>query len=170
MFAADFHFGPIHRGIGAILRKETQHESLVFQEIAVMSTPALQEMEITIAADDFSALEQRVLRTVELLKSEREAKAAVEERIREAEQRIAETDQRVQTLEASVQSLEETGLNAEQRIVTLEDQLSESEQKVAQLNDENAAAHSQIEALGGERDNIRGRVEKLLKHLDDITA
>ena len=41
-----------------------------------MSTLALNEQELPISNDDFSALEQRVLRTVDLLRTEREARAA----------------------------------------------------------------------------------------------
>ena len=94
-----------------------------------MSTAsAVQEPELPLAADDFNALEQRVLRTVELLKTEREARAA-------AEQRIA-------ALEHKVQQLTEQG--------------------------ENSAA--QIETLEQEREAVRTRVERLLKHLDEITG
>jgi chromosome segregation ATPase len=93
-----------------------------------MSTAALQEPELPLAADDFSALEQRVLRTVELLKTEREARAA-----------------------------------AEQRVATLE-------HKVRQLTDEASTAAAQLEALDQERETVRLRVERLLKHLDEITG
>jgi uncharacterized protein involved in exopolysaccharide biosynthesis len=94
-----------------------------------MSTAAaVQEPELPLAADDFSALEQRVLRTVELLKTEREARAA-------AEQRIAALEHKVQQLTAQ---------------------------------SENAAA--QIETLEQEREVVRSRVERLLKHLDEITG
>lgn len=93
-----------------------------------MSTIALQEPELTLAADDFSALEQRVLRTVELLKTEREARTA-----------------------------------AEQRVVTLE-------QKIQQLIEQSSNAATQVEALEQERETVRVRVERLLRHLDEITA
>jgi len=93
-----------------------------------MSTIALQEPELPLAADDFSALEQRVLRMVELVKSEREARAA-----------------------------------AEQRVSTLE-------QKIQQLIEQSSNAATQVEALEQEREAVRLRVERLLKHLDEITA
>jgi hypothetical protein len=44
-----------------------------------MSTLAEHPPEITMAADDFQALEERVLRTVELLKGERELRYSVEQ-------------------------------------------------------------------------------------------
>ena len=94
-----------------------------------MSTAAaVQEPELPLAADDFSALEQRVLRTVELLKVERDARAA-----------------------------------AEQRIAALE-------HKVQQLSEQNASDAAQIETLEQERETVRTRVERLLKHLDEITG
>ena len=40
---------------------------------------------LTVSADDFSALEERVLRAVELVKHERAARAAAEERAAKAE-------------------------------------------------------------------------------------
>jgi len=94
-----------------------------------MSTAAaVQETELPLAADDFSALEQRVLRTVELLKVERDARAA-------AEQRIASLEHRVQ-----------------------------------QLTEKNTSDAAQIETLEQERETVRTRVERLLKHLDEITG
>jgi chromosome segregation ATPase len=93
-----------------------------------MSTVALQEPELPLAADDFNALEQRVLRTVELLKAERDARAI-----------------------------------AEQRVATLE-------QKIQQVIEQSSAATAQIEALEEERETVRARVERLLKHLDEITG
>ncbi len=93
-----------------------------------MSTIALQEPELPLAADDFSALEQRVLRMVELVKTEREARIA-----------------------------------AEQRVATLE-------QKIQQLIEQSSNAATQVEALEQERETVRVRVERLLKHLDEITA
>ena len=94
-----------------------------------MSTAAaVQDPELPLAADDFSALEQRVLRTVELLKTERAARAAAEQRIEELEF------------------------------------------KVLELKEQNDNSAAQIEALQHERVAVRGRVERLLKQLDDITG
>jgi len=94
-----------------------------------MSTAAaVQDQELPLAADDFSALEQRVLRTVELLKTERAARAAAEQRIEELEFRVLE------------------------------------------LKEQNDNSTAQIEALQQERVAVRGRVERLLKQLDDITG
>ena len=128
-----------------------------------MSTLALQDSELPIAADDFNALEQRVLRMVELLKSERTARAA-------AELRVQEQGQRIQEQEAAIHSLEESGLNAEQRVVTLEEKLSGADRKIEELNAENAQSASQLATLEKERETVRARVERLLKQLDEVPA
>ena len=86
-----------------------------------MSTLAVEETQIPLAADDFNALEQRVLRLIELVRSERDARAAAEAR--------------VQSLEASVKSLEESGLNAEQRVISLEERLEQANGKIESLGE-----------------------------------
>lgn len=121
-----------------------------------MSTLAVEETQIPLAADDFNALEQRVLRMVELVKSEREARSLAEAR--------------VQSLESSVKSLEDSGLNAEQRVIALEEKLQAANQKIAQLTEQDAHSNAQVVSLERERDTVRTRVEKLLKHLDEIPA
>jgi hypothetical protein len=45
---------------------------------------------VTLSADDFSALEERVVRAVELVKRERQARALAEERATKAEAQLAE--------------------------------------------------------------------------------
>jgi hypothetical protein len=90
-----------------------------------MSTLSLQEAE-PIAVDDFSALEERVVRAVELVKRERRARV-------EAEQKAAH-----------LQSLMDT-------------QSSLLEQ-----------AKEQLRTLEREREQVRLRVERLLKQIDEI--
>ena len=77
-------------------------------------------------ADDFSALEERVMRMVELLRTERRER-----------QRAEETAATLQQL------LDEQG---------------------SQLDH----AHEELRTLGRERDQVRGRVERLLKQLDEL--
>lgn len=121
-----------------------------------MSSLAAEESQISLAADDFNALEQRVLRMVELVKSEREARATAEAR--------------AQTLEATVKSLEDSGLNAEQRVIAMEERLQEANQKIAQLIAQSTQAASSLESLEREREAVRVRVERLLKHLEELPA
>jgi len=121
-----------------------------------MSSPVVEGSQIPLAPDDFDALEQRVLRMVELVRSEREARAAAEAR--------------VHSLEATVKSLEDSGLSAEQQVLALEERLKEANQKVAQLMAQSAQTASSVESLERERETVRVRVEKLLKHLEEIPA
>jgi hypothetical protein len=53
-----------------------------------MSTLAFQATEATVDADDFAALEQRILRAVDLLKAERSARIAAEDQVAELQQRL----------------------------------------------------------------------------------
>jgi septal ring factor EnvC (AmiA/AmiB activator) len=90
-----------------------------------MGTLSLEE---TVAVDDFEALEQRIMRAVELVKKERAARTNSDE-----------TAARLQSeLETQTATLEHT--------------------------------QEQVRALEKEREQVRQRVEKLLKQLDEITA
>ncbi len=76
------------------------------------------------ADDDFSLLEQRVLRAVELLKTEREIRAA-----------------------------------AESTATTLQQLLDEQSQLLADTE-------ARLKGLEQEREQVRGRVERMMKQLD----
>jgi septal ring factor EnvC (AmiA/AmiB activator) len=91
-----------------------------------MSTLSVAEAELPMATDDFSALEERIVRAVEVVKQERAART-------EAEQNAS----RLQSL--------------------LEAQASLLEQ-----------AKEQLRTLERERDQVRQRVERLLKQIDEI--
>ncbi len=69
-----------------------------------MSTFAFQATEATVDADDFAALEQRILRAVDLLKAERSARSAAEDQLAELQQRldtqIAATEEVASEIEA----------------------------------------------------------------------
>lgn len=81
-----------------------------------------------VTTDDFNALEQRVMRAVELVRTERAARTA-------AEQKAAELEELMEV-----------------------------------QGSELAEAHAQLKVYEGERDHMRGRVEHMLKQLDEITA
>ncbi len=89
----------------------------------------------TLAAADFQALEERVLRAVELLKAEREAHAAATAKIEELQRHSGEL-----------------------------------ERQLASRGEDASRLESEISHLQQERDHVRGRVERLLKHLDEFTA
>ena len=91
-----------------------------------MSTVAEHPPEIAMTTDDFQALEERVLRTVELLKGERELRQSVE-----------------------------------QHASGLSHRLEEQNSQLAQLQE-------QLAGLQKERDAVRVRIERLLKHIDEL--
>ncbi len=91
-----------------------------------MSTLTLQEAELPINTDDFSALEERVMRAVEVVKHERGARA-----------------------------------EAEQKATRLQSQLDAQSGLLEQ-------AKEQLRTLEREREQVRQRVERLLKQIDEI--
>ena len=95
---------------------------------------------LAVSADDFSALEERVRRAVDVVKRERQARAAVEGRVAELETRATESEARAAQAEAQLQG--QTPL-----LERLENEMS---------------------ALRTERDQVRQRVERLLAQLDAL--
>lgn len=78
---------------------------------------------IAVSADDFSALEARVLRTVELVKKEREARAAAEERAAQAEAQLNEQSPAVEQLQQEIRALRAERDQVRQRVERLLAQL-----------------------------------------------
>jgi hypothetical protein len=70
-----------------------------------MSTLAEHPSEMTMAADDFQALEERVLRTVELLKGERELRFSVEQHASRLTTRVEEQAAQLVRLEEQLTGL-----------------------------------------------------------------
>jgi hypothetical protein len=77
-----------------------------------MSTFAFQATEGAVDADDFAALEQRILRAVDLLKTERSARIAAEDQVAELQQRLD-----VQTSEAQESASEIEAYKSERDLV-----------------------------------------------------
>jgi chromosome segregation ATPase len=92
-----------------------------------MSFKAMEEAPATVPADDFHALEEKIYRTIELLKQAREAKAA-----------------------------------AERTAARLREQLEGRE-------DQTQSLRTEIVALRREREEVRTRVEKMLKQIEALT-
>jgi chromosome segregation ATPase len=101
-------------------------------------------MSTGVSVDEFQALEQKVLRAVEIVKKEREARAA-------AEAEAASLREQLAAQSASV-----------------EQQIQEARSQAAAMQSEKEAAESQIGALNHERDVVRQRVEKLLQQMDEL--
>lgn len=91
-----------------------------------MSTLAENPPEMPMAVnDDFQALEERVLRTVELLKSERERRASVEQHSTQLSLRLEEQSAQIARLEDELAGMQKERDTVRQRIERLLKQLDE---------------------------------------------
>ena len=93
---------------------------------------------------EFQALEERVLRAVDIVKREREARAA-------AEHQAAALREELETVRRDMET-RDTAARTE----------SETAEKII------AEAQGQIDLLQQERDAVRQRVEKLLTQMDEL--
>ena len=93
-----------------------------------MSVKAVREFSPEVSSDDFHSLEEKVYRTIELLKAARVAKAA-----------------------------------AERDSSRLREQLELREEEIESLRGE-------MIGLRKEREEVRGRDEKMLRQIDELTA
>jgi hypothetical protein len=90
-----------------------------------MSTLAEHPPEMTMAADDFQALEERVLRTVELLKGERELRFSVEQHAERLTHRVEEQAAQVAQLEEQISAMQREREAVRHRIDRLLKQIDE---------------------------------------------
>jgi septal ring factor EnvC (AmiA/AmiB activator) len=90
-----------------------------------MSSVAEHPPEIAMTADDFQALEERVLRTVELLKGERELRFSVEQQTQRLSQRVEEQAAQVAQLEEQLAGLQKEREAVRVRIERLLKQIDE---------------------------------------------
>jgi len=64
-----------------------------------LPAPSAEPAALTMSVDDFAGLEERILRAVEVVKRERQARAAAEERATDAESKLREQAPRIERLE-----------------------------------------------------------------------
>ncbi len=112
-------------------------------------SPAEKPMTV-LTADDFEALEDRILRAVSLVRREREARILAEER--------------VAALESQKLHFEAQSLQLELQCRGLESQLRDLEAQSPVLE----RLEQEIDALRIEREQVRQRVERLLSQLDSL--
>jgi len=94
-----------------------------------MSVKAVPELDVAISSsDDFLALEEKIYRTIEMLKQAREGQAAAEREARRLREQISGRDDETETL------------------------------------------RREVVALRREREEVRARVEKMVKQIDSLTA
>ena len=92
-----------------------------------MSAKLMEELSVALPADDFHALEEKIYRTIELLKQARQAKDLAERTAARLREQLDSRDEQTQSLRAEVVTLRR------------------------------------------ERQEIRTRVEKMLKQIDSLT-
>jgi uncharacterized coiled-coil DUF342 family protein len=63
------------------------------------------ELSTTISADEFHALEEKVYRTIELLKTAREGRAAAERDVSRLRQQLEESEEEVETIRTQIVAL-----------------------------------------------------------------
>jgi len=89
--------------------------------------PAMKKHEkdgtLALSANDFSALEERVVRAVNLVKNERQARTAAEQRAQSLESRLQEQGDLVKSLQEEVQVLNSERDQVRQRVERLLSQL-----------------------------------------------
>jgi FtsZ-binding cell division protein ZapB len=78
---------------------------------------------LTVSADDFSALEQRIVRAVDMVKRERQARIAAEERAAHLEAQMQEQTPHVEKMEKEMQALKVERDHVRQRVERLLGQL-----------------------------------------------
>jgi FtsZ-binding cell division protein ZapB len=78
---------------------------------------------LTVSADDFSALEDRIVRAVEMVKRERQGRIVAEERATQAETELRETAPRIESLEQELLTLKNERDHVRQRVERLLGQL-----------------------------------------------
>jgi chromosome segregation ATPase len=118
----------------------------------------------TISVDEFQALEQKVLQTVELIKREREARTAAE-----AGKLAAETE--IAALREDLEKATSESGSLQHEIETLKQELAEKgdvEARNEGLQREAESLHKETEDLQREREAVRLRVEKMLATMDEL--
>ena len=78
---------------------------------------------VALSADDFSALEERILRAVNLVKRERLARSEAEERAKQAEAKLAEQAPVAESLQSEINTLRAERDQVRQRVERLLSQL-----------------------------------------------
>jgi septal ring factor EnvC (AmiA/AmiB activator) len=88
-----------------------------------LKDPPAEPPALTMSADDFSALEERIVRAVELVKQERQARITADERAAHAEAQLHEQGPRLEQLEKELRALSVERDHVRQRVERLLAQL-----------------------------------------------
>jgi len=109
----------------------------------------------------FKALEQKVLRAVEIVKREREARSAAEPKIASLRQQLAAQAQAAQTAQSQIAS-------AQSQADAVQGQIQASQSRCKPPSARKQPPKSQVAALIQERGAVRQRVERMLHQMDEL--
>ena len=118
----------------------------------------------TISVDEFLALEQKVLQTVELIKKEREARIQAESARYQAESSCSKAESERDAALADAAGLRHKLTAADEKLISLDEKLKAVDEKLKAAGD----AQNEIAALHDERNAARQRVEKMLATMDSL--
>ena len=85
--------------------------------------PAAESSALTLSVDEFSALEERIVRAVEMVKRERQARADAEKRAETAEAKLREQEPLTDNLQKEINALRWERNQVKQRVERLLSQL-----------------------------------------------
>jgi DNA repair exonuclease SbcCD ATPase subunit len=114
------------------VEEEAQQEAMPEEQAAernaeyvaeATAEPRVETSAVTLSVDEFSALEERIQRTVNLVKHERQARVAAEERANTAEAQISKHAPMVEQMQAEIQMLRTERGHVRQRVERLLAQL-----------------------------------------------
>jgi DNA repair exonuclease SbcCD ATPase subunit len=111
----------------------------------------------TISVDEFLALEQKVLQTVELIKKEREGRTQAESARYQAESACSKAESDRDAALADAAELRQKLTAADEKLIALDEKLKAA-----------GDAQNEIAALHDERNAVRQRVEKMLATMDSL--
>ena len=106
-----------------VQQEEQAAERTVEYVAEAPAEPHVESNALMLSVDEFSALEERILRTVNLVKQERQARVAAEERANAAEEQIGKHAPLVEQLEAEIHTLRTERGHVRQRVEKLLAQL-----------------------------------------------
>jgi chromosome segregation ATPase len=107
----------------------------------------------TVSVDEFQALEQKVLRAVELIRKEREARATAEAELTAAHAEVAELKDKLAVAGHAQAELDKSLA-----------EVDELKQKLSAAG----SAQAEVDTLNREREAVRVRVEKMLSQIDEL--
>jgi PHD/YefM family antitoxin component YafN of YafNO toxin-antitoxin module len=102
---------------------EEQAEPIAEQVAEVAAELAAEASVVTLSVDEFSALEERIQRTVNLVKFERQARATAEERVITLQTQLREQAPLAEQLQKEISALREERAQVRQRVERILSQL-----------------------------------------------